>query len=170
MHMVDCSLHSPPGPKPGMTVYEINDLAGLDKLRGAWAALLGETAGATFFQSLDWLEVYWRHFGPGGRLRVLVVESSGQIAGIVPLVVRTRRRYGQLPVLCYPRDDGGSFYGPIGPNPRATLAVAANYLRSAPRDWDLVELAWVDGSCARTGEVADALAAGGMPTAAEHYL
>ena len=50
-------------------VEEINDLEQLAGRRLLWNALLPQTRGATFFQSLDWLEVYWRHFGAGQRLR-----------------------------------------------------------------------------------------------------
>ena len=52
-------------------VEEINSIDQLAGLRLNWQWLLGQTRGATFFQSLDWLEVYWKHFGKGQRLRAL---------------------------------------------------------------------------------------------------
>ena len=57
------------------SVREINDPAELESLRLTWNVLLSQTAGASYFQSLDWLQTYWRHFGfssaftrPGRRL------------------------------------------------------------------------------------------------------
>jgi CelD/BcsL family acetyltransferase involved in cellulose biosynthesis len=135
----------PPGQPPKtMHVTEINRPEDLAALRLLWQALLGQTRGATFFHSLDWLEAYWRHYGHEQRLRVLVVRSGDEVLGIVPLVVRQERtRLGRLRMLTYPLDDWGVFYGPIGPQPAACLTAALAHLRARPRDWDLISLRWV---------------------------
>jgi CelD/BcsL family acetyltransferase involved in cellulose biosynthesis len=74
-----------------------------------------------------------------------VVACGGSPLGIVPLAVaRERTRLGAVRVLTYPLHDWGWFYGPIGPNPAATLTAALQYLRAQPRDWDLLDLRWVD--------------------------
>ena len=128
-----------------ITVQEINDVGELRESRAAWNALLSQTAAASFFQSLDWLQVYWRHFGVDKRLRVLIARADGQAIGIVPLIVRRqRRRLGTVRVLTYPLDDWGSFYGPIGANPTWALSSALDHIRRTERDWDLLELPWVD--------------------------
>ena len=54
-------------------VDEYRDWKSLATLRDAWNALLTQTAGATYFQSYDWLETYWKHYGDKQRLRVLAV-------------------------------------------------------------------------------------------------
>jgi CelD/BcsL family acetyltransferase involved in cellulose biosynthesis len=125
-------------------VQEINDIAGLDAYRAAWRALLATTPRASFFQSLDWLEVYWRHYGKNQKLRALVVESDdGAPVGILPLVVRWETtRVGRLRFLTYPLDYWGSFYGPIGADPRAILAAGLQYVAQSKRDWDAIELRW----------------------------
>lgn len=128
-----------------MQVDEINDIHELGGWRLFWNLLLPQTRQATFFQSLDWLEVFWKHFGAGQRLRALVVRSDGQPVGILPLVVRSEpTRVGKVRVLTYPLNDWGTFYGPIGPNPTATLAAGMRHLRQTPRDWDLLDLRWID--------------------------
>ena len=97
-------------------VIEINRIEDLGQYRLLWSALLGQTRGASFFQSLDWLEAYWRHFGHRQKLRVLIVSSGGEPIGIVPLtVVRESTRVGTLRTLTYPIHDWWWFYGPIGP-------------------------------------------------------
>lgn len=126
-------------------VEEINDPEQLTDRRLLWNALFPQTPGATFFQSLDWLEVYCRHFAAAQRLRVLVVSADGRPVGILPLVVQTERtRLGRVRTLTYPLHDWGTFYGPIGPNPTATLLAGLRHVRRTPRNWDMLDLRWVD--------------------------
>lgn len=126
-------------------VQEVNDIKDLAGYRLLWNWLLPRTGNATFFQSLDWLEVYWRHYGGGQKLRVLLVSAAGRPIGILPLVVRTEKtRVGPVRVLTYPLHDWGTFYGPIGPNPTATLLAGLKHVHGTPRDWDLLDLRWVD--------------------------
>jgi len=139
-------------------VQEYDCIDELDRLRPVWGALLTQTPGATFFQSLEWLEVYWKHYGEGQKLRTLVVRSSGEPVGILPLVVRRERtRVGWVRVLTYPLDDWGSFYGPIGPAPGATLATGLEHVRRTRRDWDTVDLRWVGGPGTDHGHTAEAM-------------
>jgi CelD/BcsL family acetyltransferase involved in cellulose biosynthesis len=126
-------------------IVEINDLESLAGYRLLWNSLLPQTRGASFFHSIDWLEAYWRHFGHDQRMRVLVVHAAGEPLGILPLVVRSEpMRLGSVRVLTYPLHDWGSFYGPIGPNPTATLIAGLGHVRRTPADWDLIDLRWVD--------------------------
>ena len=144
-------------------VYEFNDLERLRDLRLEWGRLLDQTPAPSFFQTLDWLDVYWRHFGEGQRLRVLVVSSSGSTLGILPLAVRRERtRVGTVRVLTYPLHDWGSFYGPIGPEPGLTLGVGLEYLARSPRDWDVLELRWVDRLGMDLGETRQAMRLAGL--------
>ena len=126
-------------------VREINQIEGLCELRPAWQALLDQTPGASFFHSLDWLECYWKHFAAGQQFRVLVATESRQPIGIMPLVVRTEStRVGLLRMLTYPLQDWATFFGPIGPNPSATLVAGLRHVRQTPRNWDVLDLRWVD--------------------------
>jgi CelD/BcsL family acetyltransferase involved in cellulose biosynthesis len=125
-------------------VLEINQIDQLPQFRHEWGVLLSQTAGASFFQSLDWLEVYWRHFGQDQTLRVLVVLDEDRPTGVLPLVVRREAtRVGRLRVLTFPLHDWGSFYGPIGPDPARTLASGLEHIRQTRRDWDILELRWL---------------------------
>ncbi len=123
--------------------WEINDIGGLDRYRSAWRELLAVTPEATFFQSLDWLEVYWRHFGHDKTLRVLLVGDRDRPTGILPLMIhQERRKVGLVRVLSYPLDDWGSFYGPIGPNPVDTLMAGLSHVKQTDQHWDLLDLRW----------------------------
>lgn len=126
-------------------IHEINQIDDLDAHQLCWRSLLQQTRQASFFQSLDWLRCYWRHFGQGQKLRVLIVTSGGAPIGILPLtVIPENTRIGTVRVLTYPLHDWGTFYGPLGPNPAATLTAGLRHIKRTSRDWDLVDLRWVD--------------------------
>ena len=146
-------------------VKELSDITQLDSCRLAWKSLLLQTRGASFFQSLDWLEAYWRHFGGDQRLRVLLVCAENRPVGILPLVVRTEpTRVGPVRILTYPLHDWGTFYGPIGPNPTATLLAGLRHIYQTPRNWDLVDLRWVDLDGTDRGRTPTAMEQVGLPS------
>ncbi len=126
-------------------VVEINSIEQLAGYKLLWNALLRQTSGASAFQSYDWLESYWRHFGADQQLRVLIVYVDVDPIGILPLVIRKEStRAGWVRVLTYPLHDWGTFYGPIGPNPTATLLAGIRHVARTARDWDLMDFRWVD--------------------------
>jgi CelD/BcsL family acetyltransferase involved in cellulose biosynthesis len=128
-----------------INVVELNRLSDLEPHRPAWSKLLAQTAGHSFFQTLEWLESSWGHYPGRQRLRVLVVQRGDDPIGVVPWCVRTeRRRLGKLRVLTYPLNDWGTFYGPIGPDPRTTIRAALRHVADTPRDWDFIDLRWAD--------------------------
>lgn len=128
-----------------ITVAEINDIDRLDHFRLAWRALLGKTKGATFAHSPEWLEHYWTHFGHDQKLRILFVTLGNKIIGIVPLVIKpVTTKVGVMRVLTYPLDGWGTFYGQIGSNPAATMVTAMRHIHASRRDWDLIDLRYID--------------------------
>ncbi len=144
-------------------VLELNCLDDLAGYRLLWSSLLPQSPRATFFHCFEWLEVYWRHFGDGQRLRVLIVSAAGRPVGILPLVVRTEpTRIGPVRVLTYPLHDWGTFYGPVGPNPTATLLLGLQHVRRTPRDYDLLDLRWVDTAGCDGGRTRRAMQAAGF--------
>ena len=139
-------------------VVEINRIDELAEYRPVWHSLMAQTPGATFFQSLEWLETFWRHNGQAKTLRTLIVSDGGNPIGILPLVVlREKTKVGPVRVLTYPLHDWGSMYGPIGADPATTLAAGLEHVRHAHRDWDMVELRWVDATGTDGGRTEDAM-------------
>jgi len=127
-------------------VLELNSLDALEAYRFVWHRLWQETRRADFFLTYEWFATYWRHFGQDKEMRVLLVESEGEIVGILPLVVFGRpTSLGQIRTLTYPLDDWGGFYGPVGNGPTATLLSALRHVADSSRDWDMIDLRWVDG-------------------------
>ncbi|NOY42066.1 MAG: GNAT family N-acetyltransferase [Planctomycetes bacterium] len=129
-----------------MNIREINSIDDLAELKSTWGELLAQTPRANYFQSFDWLCVYWKHSRADQRLKVLVVEDCGNVVGILPLVVRQElTKVGKIRFLTYPLDFWGSFYGPIGPCPGQIFAAAFDYLSTTSRNFDVLELRWVEG-------------------------
>jgi CelD/BcsL family acetyltransferase involved in cellulose biosynthesis len=71
-------------------------------------------------------------------------------------------RVGTMRVLGYPLAGWGSFYGPIGPQPGATLLAGLQHIRHSPRDWDLIDLRWVDSQGIDGGQTPQAFAQAGF--------
>ena len=141
-----------------IAISEINDIQRLNRFRLLWKDLYEKTPHASFFQSLDWLESYWNHYGRGKKLRTLIVSVAGKPIGIVPLIVKPiQTSLGRLRVLTYPLDDWGMFYGPLGPYPAATLAGAMRYLQESPRDWDTIDLQFIDQEGVDRGRTQNAM-------------
>lgn len=146
------------------TVAEINDPKKLASFSLVWQTLWDRTPNRSFFQTRDWLENYWRHFGAHRKLRVLMVMSALRPIGIVPLVIkRTTTAVGSLRVLTYPLDGWGPFFGPIGSDPTATMFGALKHLAATPRDWDLLDLRGIDDAGLDKGRTANAFRLAGLP-------
>ncbi len=144
-------------------VTEINDVEKLAGYRLLWRNLWGKTRNANVFQTNEWLEHYMWHYGKKQRLRVLLVTVAGRPIGIVPLVVkRVESRLGIVRVLTYPLDSWGHAFGPIGPNPAATMLACVRHLNESRRDWDLLDLRYVDHESSDRGRTENALRSAGL--------
>lgn len=147
-------------------VLEVNTLEGLVPYRFVWRALFAETREASFFQTYEWFVTYWRHFGANQGMRVLIVFEGARPVGIVPLVIRTEEtKAGSVRVLTYPLHDWGSFYGPISEQPTATLLMAFRHLHNTARNWDTLDLRWIDSDGLDHGRTESAMTIAGMSVA-----
>jgi CelD/BcsL family acetyltransferase involved in cellulose biosynthesis len=146
-----------------LEVQEINQIEALHNFRPAWRQLLAETACASFFHSLEWLECYWQHFGAGQKLRILMVCDQRRPVGILPLVVRREAtRVGGMRVLTYPLHDWSTFFGPIGSCATATLTAGLRHIGRTPRDWDVLDLRWIDADGGDLGRTERAMIQSGF--------
>ncbi len=154
-----------------LSAVEINSLNELSAYESDWDRLLAVTPDASYFLSYRWFETYWKHYeferSANGRnvyqqrLRAILIYDSDELVGIVPLVVRREPTWvGPLRVLTYPLHSWGSFYAPIGRDARRVMTRALAHVRQTPRDWQLLDLRWIDMQ-ADSGMTADALSNAG---------
>jgi CelD/BcsL family acetyltransferase involved in cellulose biosynthesis len=141
-----------------LQVSEINELHELASLRATWRELLVRTPGYSFFRTLEWLETAWPQYPLRQKLRVMLVERGGRPVGIVPFCVRSeRRKVGTVRILTYPLNDWGTFYGPLGMEPGVAIRAAIEQVAKTPRDWDFIDLCWVDQAAPEFMSIGEAL-------------
>ena len=129
-----------------LQVQELHSIDALKRIATTWHSLLAKTPEASFFQSLTWLQIYWKHYGAGQDLRVLLIKNNQEPLGIVPLVRKSEKtKVGLISYLTYPLDYWGSFYGPISAYPETVLAAAVDYLKHKGLGKDVLELRWLSG-------------------------
>jgi len=144
-------------------VLEINDPKDLSYVQGNWQRLWNVTSEANFFQTLAWLQIYWKHFSENKTLRVIAVLENDHMIGIVPLVVvEERTRLGTVRVLTYPLADWGTRFGPIAEKPEVVLAQAFKHLRKSECDWDMIDLRWIPESDLEEAMTSDAMSGCGF--------
>lgn len=108
----------------------IGDFGGLSR---AWDALHERAPAASLFNTWDWQHEWWKVYGRGRPLRILVVERAGVVAGILPLYLDRARRCGVPVTVARLVGMGGDTYpddlGPVVENREAAHALAQAALR-----------------------------------------
>ena len=152
---------------PPMTdVVEVNDARELSCYQVAWTALHAETRGASFFNTLEWLQTYWRHFGADHRLRVFVARSNNRPIGFVPMCeVVEPTPFGHRRVLTYPLDNRATSYVPVGPWPAATMALVMRHIAQGPKSWNILEPRGIPHQSVDNGRTERSMRMAGLPGA-----
>src|SRR5690349_1080294 len=57
-------------------------------LESSWRTLAERSSAATVFQSWEWVSAWWRAFGHGHSLRVVVVRQGDRLLAAAPMMVR----------------------------------------------------------------------------------
>ncbi len=70
-----------------MTIQEVTTSEELELLRPRWNELLARSEQECPFLTHEWMSAWWRHFGQGRRLFVLVVKEGPEIIGIAPWAI-----------------------------------------------------------------------------------
>jgi len=73
-----------------MTLEEIKDPAGFEKLRNEWNELLEVSDSNCIFLTWEWLHTWWKHLQGGRRLFILTLRRGGQLIAIAPFAMRPR--------------------------------------------------------------------------------
>ncbi|MFC1847906.1 GNAT family N-acetyltransferase [Chloroflexota bacterium] len=79
-----------------MDIRVVADWKEFESLAGIWDGLLQQAGEEnSIYLTHEWLTTWWRHFGEGSKLNILLFEKQGRIIGIAPLM-KTEYRAGFL--------------------------------------------------------------------------
>ena len=78
------------------TIRTIDESEQFESLAGIWDSLLQRNGeDNSIYLTHEWLSTWWRHFGEGYKLNILLMEKDEQVIGIVPLM-RTEYKVGPV--------------------------------------------------------------------------
>jgi CelD/BcsL family acetyltransferase involved in cellulose biosynthesis len=125
-----------------ISVREVRSAAELAELRGAWQELLESSPVRNVFATHEWMSTWWKHFGAGQRLLVLVLSRGREVVGIFPWWIgRTARAGGVFRKVGF-LGTGLSDYLDVvlpAPTPQVFQAVL-DYLERTRGGWDFLDL------------------------------
>lgn len=76
-----------------MKITAVDNFNDFLALQEKWKKVL-QLSDHTIFQTWEWLSTWWRYFGKGRRLLVLLAEVDGEIRGIAPLMYSVESKFG----------------------------------------------------------------------------
>jgi CelD/BcsL family acetyltransferase involved in cellulose biosynthesis len=123
-----------------MEIVETRSSKGFTALRDEWNELLTQCDRATIFQSWEWNEAWWHHFGSGKRLLVLQVREHGRLVGLAPFCIS---RYPGTPLrrLMFVGTGISDYLDLLAPMNRAVdVCKLIEQFLIASREHDLVDL------------------------------
>lgn len=120
---------------------ELEDVTDLGALQDHWNTLLVSTNNAVF-STWEWITCWWKHFGDGRRLRVLVAEEGHRPIAIAPLMLSEYKvmKFGRLRKIEFvgtPQSDYNNFI--LNENEPECLRLFVNHIEGL-HDWDLFEV------------------------------
>jgi CelD/BcsL family acetyltransferase involved in cellulose biosynthesis len=129
------------GVRSTIRVRELEDLRDLEALHGSWDTLLDSTDNAVF-STWEWITCWWKHFGEGRRLRVLVAENDHKTIALAPLMLSNYTYIGfgrlrKIEFLGTPQSDYNNFI--LSENESDCARLFVKHIEGL-RDWDHLEL------------------------------
>jgi CelD/BcsL family acetyltransferase involved in cellulose biosynthesis len=161
-------LRSSSVPAP-IDIRVVDTADGMAALADDWEALSREATLTSVFATADWQTLWWRHYGRGHALRVLVASSAGAVVGILPVYIRTESmlRY-PVRVLRFVGSGGDTFPDDLGPllarGREAEIGRALAETIAKMPGWDVLLLEDMDPRCPFTAELEAALRRARLPS------
>jgi CelD/BcsL family acetyltransferase involved in cellulose biosynthesis len=69
----------------GVHITEAHDPDVFAAIKEEWQGLVERSERATIYQTWEWNEAWWRAYGRGKRLRLVLVRDRGRLIGLAPL-------------------------------------------------------------------------------------
>jgi len=117
----------------------VTDESGFRSLKPIWNSLLQRSGADTVFLTFEWLSTWWRHFGPGNEMRIVLVRDQQHIVGIAPLMIRRRDGFRQFAGIGARTADYKDFIIANDIDEAPVVKAIFGGINSS-RDWDFVRL------------------------------
>lgn len=131
-----------------MRIREVNDF---QSLRDDWNILLKKNLlGDNVFLTWEWLSTWWKHFGEGRKLLLLIVEDNSEIIAIAPFMLSKYKLpiFGTVKKVEFvgvSHSDYNNFI--ILKNEEECIKLILDYLMNTLVDWDWIELKEIPENC-----------------------
>ena len=120
-----------------VTVRRISDDDEFLQLGPRWRELEERSGPVNPFLTFEWLSSWWRSFGQGHQLCVLVVERDGALEALAPLMLLRRRAFTTLRFIGRPFSDYSDFL--VAGNREERVAEILAFC-DRELEWDRMEL------------------------------
>jgi CelD/BcsL family acetyltransferase involved in cellulose biosynthesis len=146
---VDVEPRTEPVPAGGRTLTAgwAEDAEALERLREEWNPLLLRSKANRVFLTWEWVSIWWRHFGTGRDLRVLLLrDGGGVLRGIAPLYLDVKStplgKVRKIQFLGYGGDANPDFLNFVFEAgwEDACMEAAWDALVARRAEWDLLKL------------------------------
>ena len=74
-----------------MQVQVISEDRDWERLEGDWRELVAASDADSPLLQWEWVSAWWRHYGMGNQLAVLLARNDEELLGIAPLFIEHRR-------------------------------------------------------------------------------
>jgi CelD/BcsL family acetyltransferase involved in cellulose biosynthesis len=124
-----------------LKIVEINDFSGFLDLKEEWNDVLSR-CDHSIFSTWEWLTCWWKHYGTGRKLLLLLAEEDNQIFGIAPLMYAVHKMLGlrmeKIEFLGTPDSDYSDFVVENGKE--KCILLFMDYLNEMTEKWNCIDL------------------------------
>ncbi len=126
-----------------LKIAELDDFSQFEDLKDTWNSILLKSIDDNIFSTWEWLSSWWRHFGGGRKLRILLILDNDKIVAIAPLSWSKYNilHFGNLTKIEFigsPQSDYNNFI--LTERETECLKLFLNYINEQYEDWDCLEL------------------------------
>ena len=123
-------------------VTEISELDGFLGLESEWNELLDDSDSGLPFMRHDWFRIWWKHFGGGRRLSIIIARREGRLVLAMPLQ-ESRGAWLLLPFITLrslTNAHSFRYHLALARGEEESMQAAWKYLRKRPRAWHMLQL------------------------------
>jgi len=124
-----------------------------ETLSDIWNQILKKSESNNIFLTWEWVSTWWRHFGEGRKLLVLLFKKDGNIIGFAPLIYTKKRvkflNLGIIEFIGTGLSDYGDFI--LTKEKEACMNLIIDFLEKEPIKWDMMDLRHIPENSSTSG-------------------